>query len=222
MAEEKAKSNPGCLIVIVLIVLAGIIGANASGDKTFAVPDVTGMSYADAKKTLSDAGFSSTPERIRTNGEKFGGVSWFDECPVIEQSILPGETIKIRDSIVLTCLTASEWAAYVGQEAGENNLRTIRAAWEENEINAEETYAGKHFVIAGQVNKISSGGNLAHITTNPVITVFVKDGADTLIVYAEFSKDDEEQLQNLSAGDDILIAAKCSNWGNWKDCVLAE
>lgn len=221
MTEKKAKSNPGCLIVIVLIVLAGIIGANASGDKTFAVPDVTGMSYADAKKALSDAGFSSTPERVRTNGEKFGGVPWFDECPVVEQSILPGETIKIRDSIVLTCLTASEWASYVGQEAGENNLRTIRASWEENEISAKETYAGKHFVIAGQVNKISSGGNLAHITTNPVITVFVKDGADTLIVYAEFSKDDEDQLQNLSAGDDILIAAKCSNWGNWEDCVLA-
>lgn len=94
----------------------------------------------------------------------------------------------------------------------------IYKSFKSNELNAKDLYNGNRYVIAAKINGISSGG-LLNITGGATLTM-EKQVDDTIVLFtAEFEKEQEDALKELSVGDTITFTGVCYG-GSFTDCTL--
>ena len=94
----------------------------------------------------------------------------------------------------------------------------IYREFKRNELNAKDLYNGNRYQITAEINGISSSG-LLNLTGGATLTM--KEQVDGTIVFftAEFEKEQENALKELSVGDTITFTGTCYG-GNFSDCKL--
>lgn len=94
----------------------------------------------------------------------------------------------------------------------------IYREFKRNELNAKDLYNGKRYKITARINGISSSG-LLNLTGGATLTM--EQQVDSTIVFftAEFEKEQEEALKELSVGDTITFTGICYG-GNFTDCEI--
>lgn len=94
----------------------------------------------------------------------------------------------------------------------------IYREFKRNELNAKDLYNGKRYEITAKINGISSSG-LLNLTGGATLTM--EQQVDSTIVFftAEFEKEQEEVLKELSVGDTITFIGTCYG-GNFTDCEI--
>lgn len=92
----------------------------------------------------------------------------------------------------------------------EISANDLYAAFEANEVAAEEKYKGKHVKVTGVVTEISSGGTF----TQACILLNVEDSVIFGDVQCNFSNDDTAQkIAQLTKGQMVTITGLCSGLG---------
>ncbi len=94
---RRGSAWPWILVIVLILALAGAAYAifsnwNSPGDELAAVPGVIGLSEADAKQKIEDAGFKFDTEK-QASTEAEGTV--FDQEPGKDTDLAKGETVKV-------------------------------------------------------------------------------------------------------------------------------
>lgn len=97
----------------------------------------------------------------------------------------------------------------------------IYTAYKQNELSADETYQYNRYRVTAKINGMETGG-LLNLTGGATLTMEVKIGNTIIFFYAEFEKDQEENLKNVNVGDTITFDGKCLSAGTWTECELIE
>ena len=94
----------------------------------------------------------------------------------------------------------------------------IYREFKRNELNAKDLYNGNRYQITAEINGMSSIG-LLNLTGGATLTM--KEQVDGTIVFftAEFEKEQEGALKELSVGDTITFTGTCYG-GNFTDCEI--
>lgn len=97
----------------------------------------------------------------------------------------------------------------------------IYKAYEENELRAKDIYKNNRYRITAKVNKITTDG-LFNLTGGATLTMELKVDNTIVFFYAEFEKDQEEELKTINVGDTITFEGKCLSAGTWSDCKIIK
>ena len=95
----------------------------------------------------------------------------------------------------------------------------IYYAYKENELRADDVYGDKRYTITAIVNGMSSGG-LFNLTGGATLTMQINVDSTIVFFYAEFEKEQEENLKTINVGDTITFEGTCSSYGWWSDCEI--
>ena len=95
----------------------------------------------------------------------------------------------------------------------------IYYAYKENELRADDIYGDKRYTITAIVNGMSSGG-LFNLTGGATLTMQINVDSKIVFFYAEFEKEQEENLKAINVGDTITFEGTCSSYGWWSDCEI--
>lgn len=113
------------------------------------------------------------------------------------------------------CLSEPEKAAVIeGVEFDE-----IYRAYKENELRADDTYKNNRYRITAKVNGMSNGG-LLNATGGATLTMEKQVDNTIVFFYAEFEKEQEDNLKQLNVGDTITFEGECLSAGSWSDCEI--
>lgn len=98
----------------------------------------------------------------------------------------------------------------------------IYRAYKENELRADDTYKNNRYRITAKVNGMSTGG-LFNLTGGATLTMEKKVGNTIVFFYAEFEKEQEDNLKQINVGDTITFGGECLSAGSWVECeILTE
>ena len=94
----------------------------------------------------------------------------------------------------------------------------IYSEFKRNELNAKDLYNGNLYQIAAKINGMATGG-LLNLTGGATLTMEYKVDNTVVFFTAEFEKEQEEQLKQVSVGDCITFIGTCYG-GSFTDCEL--
>lgn len=94
----------------------------------------------------------------------------------------------------------------------------IYREFKRNELNAKDLYNGNRYEITGKVNGMSTGG-LFNMTGGATLTMEIKVDNTVVFFTAEFEKEQEDNLKQISVGETITFIGTCYG-GNFTDCEL--
>lgn len=105
------------------------------------------------------------------------------------------------------------------QEVQTVTYADIYYAYKQNELAADDLYQHNRYQITAKVNGIESDG-LFNLTGGATLTMEIR--VDNIIVffYAEFEKEQEENLKKIVVGDTITFEGTCLSAGSWVDCEI--
>ncbi len=95
----------------------------------------------------------------------------------------------------------------------------VYRAYKENELRADDTYKGNVYRITAKVNGMKTGG-LLNLTGGAILTMEKQIDSTIVFFYAEFEKEQEENLKKINVGDTITFEGKCLSAGTWTECEL--
>lgn len=95
----------------------------------------------------------------------------------------------------------------------------VYRAYKENELRADDAYKGNVYRITAKVNGIKTGG-LLNLTGGATLTMEKQIDSTIVFFYAEFEKEQEENLKEINVGDTITFEGKCLSAGTWTECEL--
>lgn len=95
----------------------------------------------------------------------------------------------------------------------------IYKAYKENELRADDTYKNNRYRITAKVNGMATGG-LLNLTGGATLTMEKRIGKKIVVFYAEFEKEQEDNLKLINVGDTITFEGMCLGAGSWTDCEL--
>ena len=95
----------------------------------------------------------------------------------------------------------------------------IYQAYKENELVADDLYRYNRYRVTAKINGMTNDG-LFNLTGGATLTLETKVDNTIVFFYAEFEKEQEENLQTVKVGDTITFEGKCLNAGNWSECEL--
>lgn len=121
-----------------------------------------------------------------------------------EQEIAPSETpvVETTEDSIDTSATFAD----------------IYREFKRNELNAKDLYNGNRYEITGKVNGMSTGG-LFNMTGGATLTMEIKVDNTVVFFTAEFEKEQEDNLKQISVGETITFIGTCYG-GNFTDCEL--
>ena len=120
----------------------------------------------------------------------------------------------------LTELDKGGYEPVVSEEvAGTATFEEIYKAYKENELVADDLYKGNRYKVTAEINGMTTDG-LANLTGGAMLTLEKKVGKTTVFFYAEFEKEQEENLKTVKVGDTITFIGECGSAGYWSDCEL--
>lgn len=94
----------------------------------------------------------------------------------------------------------------------------IYREFKRNELNAKDLYNGNRYQITAEINGISSSG-LLNLTGGATLTMKEQVNGTIVFFTAEFEKEQEDTLKELSVGDTITFIGTCYG-GNFTDCEI--
>lgn len=95
----------------------------------------------------------------------------------------------------------------------------IYQAYKENELVADDLYQHNRYRVTAKINGITNDG-LFNLTGGATLTLETKVDNTIVFFYAEFEKEQEENLKTVKVGDTITFEGKCLDAGNWSECEL--
>ena len=95
----------------------------------------------------------------------------------------------------------------------------IYQAYKENELVADDLYQYNRYRVTAKINGMTNDG-LFNLTGGATLTLETKVDNTIVFFYAEFEKEQEENLKTVKVGDTITFEGKCLNAGNWSECEL--
>lgn len=95
----------------------------------------------------------------------------------------------------------------------------IYRAYKENELRADDTYKNNRYRISAKVNGMSTGG-LFNLTGGATLTMEKRVGNIRVFFYAEFEKEQEDNLKLINVGDTITFEGECLSAGSWVNCEI--
>lgn len=94
----------------------------------------------------------------------------------------------------------------------------IYREFKRNELNAKDLYNGNRYMITAKVNGMATGG-LLNLTGGATLTMELQVDNTVVFFTAEFEKEQEENLKQISVGDTITFIGTCYG-GSFTDCEL--
>lgn len=95
----------------------------------------------------------------------------------------------------------------------------IYQAYKENELVADDLYQYNRYRVTAKINGMTNDG-LFDLTGGATLTLETKVDNTIVFFYAEFEKEQEENLKTVKVGDTITFEGKCLDAGNWSECEL--
>lgn len=95
----------------------------------------------------------------------------------------------------------------------------IYHAYKENELVADDLYQYNRYRVTAKINGMTNDG-LFNLTGGATLTLEKRVGNTIVFFYAEFEKEQEENLKTVKVGDTITFEGKCLDAGNWSECEL--
>lgn len=102
---------------------------------------------------------------------------------------------------------------------GTTTFDEIYQAYKENELVADDLYQYNRYRVTAKINGMTNNG-LFNLTGGATLTLEKRVGNTIVFFYAEFEKEQEENLKTVKVGDTITFEGKCLNAGNWSECEL--
>lgn len=94
----------------------------------------------------------------------------------------------------------------------------IYREFKRNELNAKDLYNNNRYQITAKINGMETGG-LLNLTGGATLTMEYKVDNTIVFFLAEFEKEQEESLKQISVGDTITFIGTCYD-GTFSDCEL--
>ena len=104
-------------------------------------------------------------------------------------------------------------------EVGTATFDEIYYAYKENELVADDLYQYHRYRVTAKINGMTNDG-LFNMTGGAMLTLETKVDNTIVFFYAEFEKEQEENLKSVKVGDTITFEGKCLDAGNWTECEL--
>lgn len=95
----------------------------------------------------------------------------------------------------------------------------IYHAYKENELVADDLYQYNRYRVTAKINGMTNDG-LFNLTGGATLTLETNVDNTIVVFYAEFEKEQEENLKTVKVGDTITFEGKCLDAGNWSECEL--
>lgn len=95
----------------------------------------------------------------------------------------------------------------------------IYQAYKENELVADDLYQHNRYRVTAKINGMTNDG-VFNLTGGATLTLETKVDNTIVFFYAEFEKEQEENLKTVKVGDTITFEGKCLDAGNWSECEL--
>lgn len=95
----------------------------------------------------------------------------------------------------------------------------IYHAYKENELVADDLYQYNRYRVTAKINGMTNDG-LFNLTGGATLTLETKVDNTIVFFYAEFEKEQEENLKTVKVGDTITFEGKCLDAVNWSECEL--
>lgn len=102
---------------------------------------------------------------------------------------------------------------------GTATFNEIYHAYKENELVADDLYQYNRYRVTAKINGMTNDG-LFNLTGGATLTLETKVDNTIVFFYAEFEKEQEENLKTVKVGDTITFEGKCLDAGNWSECEL--
>lgn len=107
----------------------------------------------------------------------------------------------------------------VSSAVGTATFDEIYYAYKENELVADDLYQYNRYRVTAKINGMTNDG-LFNLTGGATLTLETKVDNTIVFFYAEFEKEQEENLKTVKVGDTITFEGKCLDAGNWSECEL--
>lgn len=104
-------------------------------------------------------------------------------------------------------------------EVGTATFDEIYRAYKDNELVADHLYQYNRYRVTAKINGMTNDG-LFNLTGGATLTLEKRVGNTIVFFYAEFEKEQEENLKTVKVGDTITFEGKCLDAGNWSECEL--
>ena len=104
-------------------------------------------------------------------------------------------------------------------EVGAATFEEIYKAYKENELVADDLYKNNRYSVTAKINGMTNDG-LLNLTGGATLTMEKQVGNTIVFFYAEFEKEQEENLKTVKVGDTITFTGECLSAGAWVDCEL--
>lgn len=104
-------------------------------------------------------------------------------------------------------------------EVGTATFDEIYRAYKDNELVADDLYQYNRYRVTAKINGMTNDG-LFNLTGGATLTLETKVDNTIVFFYAEFEKEQEENLKTVKVGDTITFEGKCLDAGNWSECEL--
>lgn len=102
---------------------------------------------------------------------------------------------------------------------GTATFEEIYKAYKENELVADDLYKNNRYRVTAKIDGMTNDG-LLNLTGGATLTLEKTVGNTIVIFYAEFEKEQEENLKTVKVGDTITFVGECLSAGSWIDCEL--
>ena len=107
----------------------------------------------------------------------------------------------------------------VSSAVGTATFDEIYHAYKENELVADDLYQYNRYRVTAKINGMTNNG-LFNLTGGATLTLETNVDNTIVFFYAEFEKEQEENLKTVKVGDTITFEGKCLDAVNWSECEL--
>lgn len=104
-------------------------------------------------------------------------------------------------------------------EVGTATFDKIYRAYKDNELVADDMYKHNRYQITAKIDGMTNNG-LFNLTGGATLTLETKVDNTIVVFYAEFEKDQEDNLKTVKVGDTITFIGECLSAGSWSDCEM--
>ena len=104
-------------------------------------------------------------------------------------------------------------------EVGTATFDEIYRAYKDNQPVPDDMYKHNRYQITPKIDLMTNDG-LFNLTGGATLTLETKVDNTIVFFYAEFDKEQEENLKTVKVGDTITFEGKCLDAGNWSECEL--
>lgn len=182
----------GCLIVFVVFFVIAILVVIISSTSSKSSSDTAAVNYEEmSSEEAANAMLSVATEKFENN--KY--VDALKTCAEIIEKY-PDSSAAIN----MAAYKSEQLSKYLNVDAN-----TLMSSYQENVVNADETYTGKAVVLTGTVSSISKNG----FNDNNLV-VLLKSNALFAAVQLNFNKDNTTAVASLKEGDIIKVVGNCT------------